>query len=95
MSDIVRIDSGILAEPRLALAAPIGSLSSEVFFQSIRDATILESAAGWQDARQISDGIVLLTLSCAPPAARCSHRVDEPTSLVHHVFNLCDAKTNI
>ena len=70
VSDVVRSDSGLVANPCKALSAPLGALSSDIFCRSIQSVRVLERAGGWKDDRQQSESTYLYVFRCQPPAAR-------------------------
>ena len=76
VSDIVRSDTGILAEKSHALAAPIGALSSDLFCRSMQSLVVVDRVGGWQDHEQKSSGTFLFAFRCGKPGARITHDVE-------------------
>ena len=73
VSDIVRSDTGQLADPNHACAAPLGALSSELFCRSVRELRILDRQTGWQDSVQRSLATFLFVFQCDTTIVRPTH----------------------
>ena len=73
VSDVVRSDLGLLADPQHAMTAPLGSLSSVMFCRSIRSLSILEKAGGWQDSHHQAKATYLYAFECDTSLLRDEH----------------------
>ncbi len=73
VSDVVRSDLGMFADPHNAALAPLGSLSSQMFCRSVRSLSILERMGGWQDCRHRTTATYLYAFQCGPCIAREDH----------------------
>lgn len=82
VSDVIRSDSGIAADPRQALTAPVGSLCSDLFCRSIKSVSVLERSGGWQDDKQQPASTYLYVFECQAGTGsnQPSYRYEVPPS---------------
>ena len=73
VSDIVRSDTGHLAELQNVGVAPLGCMSSEAFCRTVESLNIVTRPGGWAELFNGSRATCAYVFSCSKPKARLSH----------------------